>query len=93
LTAIRETCPCGATIRIKHPVPAPIAQDWRSSHLCDRRDRIEREVVTGATAEQAYTEPHRTDSELHFGFHRSDDDTEPLQIPPATRRDLREVRA
>lgn len=78
MTAIRETCACGASIRIKHPDPAPIAQEWRSSHPCDR-----------GGPEQARTAPHCADSEL--GFHRADD-TEPLPMPPATRRDLREVR-
>lgn len=88
MTAIRETCACGASIRVKHSDPAPIAQEWRSSHPCDRRGP-DREITGGAAVEQAYTAPHRTDSEL--GFHRADD-TEPLPIPPATRRDLREVR-
>jgi hypothetical protein len=70
LTAIRETCPCGAAIRVQHPDPAPIAAQWRGSHPCDRRAAVEREVTGGATVETAYTEPHRTDSQVRrpLGF-------------------------
>lgn len=36
MTAVRETRACGATIRVDHSDPAPIAERWRSTHPCDR---------------------------------------------------------
>lgn len=70
MTAIREKCACECEIHVKHPDPAPIAAQWRSTHPCDRRTSTEREVTGSATVETAYTEPHRTDSQVRrpLGF-------------------------
>jgi hypothetical protein len=64
VTSVREHCPCGASIRIDHPDPAPIAADWRSTHPCDRRTSTERDITGGGQVEVAYSEPHPTDSKL-----------------------------
>lgn len=81
MTVIRESCPCGARIRVEHPDPAPIAAEWRGSHLCDRRSGGERDITAGATAEVAYTEPHPTDSQVR----------QPIGFTPPPHPDIRDL--
>lgn len=66
---VNETCGCGGGLSASSDDRAALAailDDWRRSHPCPARDRAEREVVSGAQAEQAHTAPHRTDAELGF---------------------------
>lgn len=66
---INETCSCGCGLSASSDDEAALSRvvmEWRASHPCPARQRAEREVVSGAQAEQAYAAPHRSDAELGF---------------------------
>lgn len=62
MTGIRESCGCGAKIRVDHPdlavTAARIVTDWRGTHRCPQSDRD----ITGGAHLESTAPPFSSDT-------------------------------